>query len=241
LRHKKVEVKTSNNQFVFSILKKHEDKLKSFENKEKSIKEYNLKIKELEKNKNIVNECKVNEYKEIIKRLNSGEEETNYILNTVNLIDEYNKIVKMEENGEEVSPSLKENKLHVIAEYLRVTNDDSLKDLNYNGFIRSVICKYCNKNMIEEEERFYKCKKCDYEFEDIHIAKDMSYKERQDVYIKVPYRYEKESYLEEYLKRFEAMENKVIPQYVIDEVLLQIQKEGITVLNTLTESKMKKI
>lgn len=241
MRHKKVEVKTSNNQFLFSISKKHDEKILFFKNKNVHIKEYNSKIKELQKNISFTKSTKIEEYKSLINRLESGKEELDYLLNTMNILREYSEIVIMEENGEEVSCLLKQRKVSLIAEYLTVTKDESVNKLNYNALNRSIICKYCNKDMIEEEERYYACNSCDYTVEDIYIAKDLSYKERQDVYIKVPYRYEKETYLEEYLKRFEAMENKTIPQYVIDEVLLQIQKEGITVLNTLTESKMKKI
>ncbi len=98
----------------------------------------------------------------------------------------------------------------------------------------------------EDEKNVCECKKCGYLREGINLANDLndlSYKDRQDVYIKHPYKYDKKMYLEDYLKRFESQEKEKVPQFVIDEVILELRKEGISEegFKNLSENKVKKI
>lgn len=235
MRHKKVEKITSNSKSEFCLITKHEKKMEYFKNKTKIIKDIKNKLKEIENN---LVDYKMDKIKQQLKQelyeLESGFGEIDYLTKTAKILEQYMNIVEQEEEN----PDLKIDKKELILEYLLTTGDDSIKTFNYDlNYIKK--CKYCNVEMYLENNE-YICPKCEHVEYSISFAEDISYKERQTCDLKIPYKYEKENYLEEYLKRFEAKENKIIPQYVIDKVLIQLNKEGYRDLTNLNEKDMKK-
>ena len=62
----------------------------------------------------------------------------------------------------------------------------------------------------------------------------------QDYIYKPQFTYQKSSHLDDWLRRFQAKENRVVDQVILDKVILEAKKQRITDLNTLTEDKVKK-
>lgn len=240
MRHKKVEKVTSNSKSEFCLMVKHEKKMDYYKNKNKRIKDIKNKLKDLENNEN------QNYYKSIklkqdleaeLFKLESGLGEIEYLQNTIQILEKYMNILEIEEESSN-STDLKNEKKELILEYLKITNDEGLKNFNYESKY-TYKCKYCNTELIYEENE-YLCERCNYVEYGINFAEDISYKEKQNCDLKIPYKYEKENYLEEYIKRFEAKENKIIPQFIIDKVIVQLNKEGYKNLSKLNEKDMKK-
>jgi hypothetical protein len=62
----------------------------------------------------------------------------------------------------------------------------------------------------------------------------------QNYEYKTQFTYDKKSHLDDWLRRFQAKENRTIPQEVLDKILLETKKERLTNLNDLTEEKIKR-
>ena len=233
MRHKKVEKITSNSKSEFCLITKHEKKIDYFKNKDRRIKEIKNRITEIEKLPYDFKNEKL-ELKKELYNLESGQSEIDYLTKTAHILEKY---LELTENEDE-DPESKNEKKELILEYLLITDDPSFKNFNYNyKYIK--ICKYCNIEMYIDRGE-YICSKCNHIEFTLNFAEDISFKEKQNCDLKIPYKYEKENYLEEYLKRFEAKENKLIPQYVIDKVVIQLNKEGYKDLSKLNEKDMKK-
>lgn len=102
----------------------------------------------------------------------------------------------------------------------------------------SDICEIC-RVALEDDSGYNVCKSCGVTRNDIHFSKDLSYKELQEYEHKPRFGYEKMSHLEDWLNRFQAKENRVIPQDVLDMIKLELQKERIVDFKNVSESKVK--
>jgi hypothetical protein len=102
----------------------------------------------------------------------------------------------------------------------------------------SSLCKMCN-TVLEDDSGYTVCKSCGITRNDIHFSKDLSYKELQEYEHKPRFGYEKMSHLEDWLNRFQAKENRVIPPDVLDMIKLELQKERIVDFKNVSESKVK--
>jgi hypothetical protein len=89
-----------------------------------------------------------------------------------------------------------------------------------NGFLVCNACGIC-RNTLETHE-------------------DLSYKEMQDYDYRPQFTYDKMTHLEDWLRRFQSKENRIIPQEVLDKVILEAKKERVIDLSLLTEDKVKK-
>ena len=199
MRHKKVEKVTSNSKSDFCLMVKHEKKMEYFKNKNKRIKDLKNKLKELE-NLDVQNEYKTtikkHEIENELYKLESGMGEIEYLQNTIQILEKYMHILEIEEESN--SLDLKNEKKELILEYLKITNDDALKNFNYESkYVYR--CKYCNAELVYDENE-YICERCNYVEYGLNFAEDISYKEKQNCDLKIPYKYEKENYLEEYNK-----------------------------------------
>lgn len=261
-----------------SILQKHEEKMEEFKNKDKLIKEYNNKIanflKEIETLKksaalsninnkrseydsNILKISKIeNDIKElsnIKNKLESGDTETKYILDTFTYINDYLELEEREQyilknqksQNEDDDTTIEQQlfeinikKKNIADEYMRILdpNFSSLRNLYTN---ESTICKNCGDKLLIESG-FAICYTCGHCYDAVHEASEPSYKEMQDMDYRPQFTYDKRTHLEEWLRRFQAKENKEIPQEILDKVILEAKKERITNLNLLTEDKVKK-
>lgn len=191
---------------------------------------------------------RINKQNDQLQLIKSGEDEIDYLLESSNIIMEYISL-ENEENGLlslknlTMDQSIKLNDLtnrknELSDEYL--TKFDKSYVSKKNLFIQSnVICEKCNE-YLEEHSCYLVCPKCAICKNTISNSKELSYKEMQDYDYRPQFTYDKLSHLEDWLRRFQAKENRVIPQNVLDKVILEAQKERIKDLNLLTEEKVKR-
>ena len=248
-----------------SILHKHEKKIQEFKNKNDRVKTLNTKIKSLLKDLNTLKleqQTKGNEkYYEIQKieqeihnltmakkDIESGYEESNYLLESSELIMKYieletseqfllNKKNMSEENTKDLN-EIVTKKNDIIDEYLKKFEENyiSLRHLYVKDM---AICPEC-KSMMEIANGFLTCVNCGMCKNTIDCHNELSYKEMQDYDYRPQFTYEKLSHLEDWLRRFTAKENRTIPQEVLDKVILEAKKEKLKDLSLLTEEKVKR-
>lgn len=240
---------------MFCLNTKHEEKMSFFNNKKKInqiIKDKKTRLNNLDTSHFDYAFQKKKLEKEI-ENLQSGNEMIEYLTNTSELLMNYNTILNEEfklENNSDINDEIKKNELlilhekknNIIQDYLCMTNDPNLHKFNY---IRKYIpiCKYCNIYMFKNEyDLFFYCNKCEYTIEELNLASELSYKEKQNQNLspKKPNPYERITYLEDYLKKLEN-NDKIIPQYVMDKIINQIKIENIDITKSGAEVKMKKI
>lgn len=256
-----------------SIIQRHEERVESFKNKNQRLNVLDNKIKvatkELDKlNKEtsfkklnhediedellfkvIDKEAEIKRYRDERESIESGQEETDYLLNSYDLIlkytmlDEQEKelLVKSNPSNDEIAElnRISNEKHNVIDDYLTKFEKgySSTKTIYHTELS---LCLTCNEPL-EFSDGFYVCSICG-------LCKDgiaddipnLSYKERQNYDYRPQFTYDKQSHLEDWIRRFQAKENRVIPQEVLDKVVLEAKKERIRDLNLLTEEKVKR-
>jgi hypothetical protein len=198
-----------------------------------------LKITRLEEhNKNLRKE---------IDYIQSGKMETEYILSTCNLINDYisldeqekDLMVKEDENIERELYELNQKKNDIIDDYMKIV------DPNYTSFRKSackrsdIYCENCDSVLIPSDG-FAVCYDCGMSKPMIQISDELGYKELQEIDYRPQFTYQKETHLEDWLRRFQAKEHKEIPQDILDKVVLEAHKQRVKDLSTLTEAQVKK-
>jgi hypothetical protein len=248
-----------------SILHKHNKRLNEFENKKERLKIIKTKINSIKSeisklnakllNNNIhykiANE--IQEYQ--IKLVNlekekdlieSGEDEITYLLESCNIISEYITVEEREHellNMKNLSQD-NNNELNIVSEkknelinlYLTKFEPGYFK-MNYKK--EKPICPNCRIEY-NVNNSFLVCPECGICKPTVEQANELSYKEQQELDYRPQFTYEKQTHLEDWLRRFQAKENRSIPQEILDKVILEANKERIQDLNSLTEDKIKK-
>jgi len=248
-----------------SILHKHNRRLNDFENKKERLKIIKNKINNikseisklneqfLENNRNYKIANEIHEYQTKLINLEkekvlieSGEDQINYLLESCNIIDEYITVEKREhellnmknlsqDNNSELN-IISEKKSELINLYLTKFEPGYFK-MNYKK--EKPICENC---LVEYNvnNSFLVCPECGICKQTVEQANELSYKEQQELDYRPQFTYEKLTHLEDWLRRFQAKENRSIPQEILDKVILEANKERIQDLNSLTEDKIKK-
>lgn len=241
----------------FSILQKHEDKLLHFKKKTSNNDDIRDMTKQLnELNKEIEKSTKPNHVliksqklleKKITESKKIKEEEINYLLESSQLIHEYITL----EDKEKTLLSLKNATNEEIKDLNDILNKKSILtdeyfckfDENYSpvNFIPANIttCTNCNEHY-KLFSGYLVCPLCGNCIQTLDTYASLSYKDMQNYEYKSQFTYDKKSHLDDWIKRFQAKENRTIPQEVLDKVLLETKKERITNLNDLTEEKVKR-
>lgn len=199
-----------------------------------------FKISRLEvDNKNISKE---------IEYIQSGNKEIDYILSTCNLINDYvlledrerDLMMKEYDNGiEEELYELNQKKNDIIDDYMKIINP------NYTSFRKMVCnrkdiyCENCDSKLIPSNG-FAVCYDCGVSKPTVQQAEELGYKELQELDYRPQFTYQKETHLEDWLRRFQAKENKEIPQEILDKVVMEAHKQRVKDLSTLTELQVKK-
>lgn len=198
-----------------------------------------LKVTRLEEqNKNLQKE---------IHNIQSGNLMTDYILRTCNLINDYISLdeqekelmMKDDQNVEQELYEITQKKNDIVDEYMKIV------DPNYTSFRKSacnrsdIYCENCN-SMLIPSDGFAVCYDCGMSKPMIQIADELGYKELQEIDYRPQFTYQKETHLEDWLRRFQAKEHKEIPQDILDKVVLEAHKQRVKDLSTLTEAQVKK-
>jgi hypothetical protein len=248
-----------------SILHKHNRRLNDFHNKKERLKIIKNKInnikseisklndKLLKNNSNYKIANEIYEYQTKLINLEkekvlieSGEDEINYLLESCSIINEYISVEKREhellnmknlsqDNNSELN-IISEKKSELINLYLTKFEPGYFK-MNYKK--EKPFCENC---LIEYNvnNSFLVCPECGICKQTVEQANELSYKEQQELDYRPQFTYEKLTHLEDWLRRFQAKENRSIPQEILDKVILEANKERIQDLNLLTEDKIKK-
>jgi hypothetical protein len=251
---------------IHSIMHKHEKRLEDFKNKDGRLKVIKDKINGLKRESNKLSKDK--SYKvlndenvsDMIVRLNnidieikklemefkvieSGEDEIEYLLESSYLMSEYMTLEDQEtvllENNDDHSDELNDiinKKNRLIDEYMLKFEN---KCYNHKRVTQNLNCQNCNVPY-DIEEGYLVCSLCGLCDNAIIHAEDLSFKEMRDYEYRPQFTYDKMSHLDDWLRRFQSKENRVIPQEVLDKVILQAKKEKVQNLNLLTEDKVKK-
>lgn len=198
--------------------------------------------------------CKISRLEESIKEMNkemnyikSGQKETDYILRTCNLINNYiileererELMMREDDNVEQELYELNRQKKDIIDDYMKIV------DPNYTSFRKitcnnsDVVCNNCDSRLIPSDG-FAVCYDCGLSKPTVQQSDELGYKELQELDYRPQFTYQKETHLEDWLRRFQAKENKEIPQDILDKVVLEAHKQRVKDLSTLTELQVKK-
>lgn len=179
--------------------------------------------------------------------INLGNDEIEYLLESSKIISEYTTLEEREsqllsmsnlsDSGNLELNKLNEKKSELIENYLFKFEPEYIK--RFNNVKEDLSCKIC-RIPYETLNSFYVCPQCGTCVYTVEQATELSYKEMQDFDYRPQFTYDKRSHLEDWLKRFQAKENRGIPQEILDKVILEAQKERVKDLQTLTEEKIKK-
>ena len=195
-----------------------------------------------------INKVDLEKLKSDRQNVESGEDQIEYLLDSSRIIFEYMKLddremslLSINEMSQENNKKLDElhsKKTILIEEYLtkfEPNHYNHKRDL-YRDQTR---CFKCNVNFTIDKS-FLVCPSCGICLQTIEQATELSYKELQDFDYRPQFTYDKMTHLDDWLRRFQAKENRSIPQEILDKVLLEANKERIQDLNTLTEDKIKR-
>jgi hypothetical protein len=230
-----------------SILHYHENKIDEFKNNKKK-KQLIDEIKKLKNFQNNTNDIK-NKLCKLESDLNKlNEEESSYLLKTSTIIFKYLELDDMEKeyiNNNENDTKLltiHNQKITLTHEYMQMLDPNYIIPIgtcDYNVSKDDVICKNCNI-YLNVDNGYYVCNECGYSVSGFEESLEPSYKELQEYMYKPQFTYQKETHLDDHLRRLQAKENKIISQEILDKIILEANKQKITNLNMLTESMVKK-
>lgn len=238
-----------------------EERLKTIDNKIRNI-ENNLKKYKTELlNDNLDKDYKYvlndNMYKNIEvlnqlkfdrKYIESGQDELDYLLNSSIIIQEYitledkkTTLLGSTEMSNEISDELNkiQSKKNELTESYFSKFDSNYLNQNLDQYKNNTKCVECNLTLIVDKS-FLVCPNCGFCLQTIEHSNELSYKELQDYDYRTQFTYDKQTHLEDWLKRFQSKENRSIPQEILDKIIVEANKERIQDLNTLTEDKIKR-
>jgi hypothetical protein len=239
-----------------SIEQKHNEKLKYFENLQKTLPKRKIELELLKKKPmNFEINAKIDELQKIISNTINGTEETEYFLNAGKALFQYEKVKTDEErllsdivnydsskkennNSKNLEKTLnKKNKLTI--EYYNSINEYPINLKSDKNKVQSHTCKKCGSSDIVTDSGSFVCVDCGTVFSGVHIETTLSYKEQQEVDYKPQFTYKKSSHFSDWIKNFQAQENTDIPQEVIDSIHLECKKNRITDLTNLSVDQVK--
>jgi hypothetical protein len=170
-------------------------------------------------------------------------DQTKYILDTFEILgkyleldDEENKLLSNDNNDKLLNKINIEKRLLEESYYI-LMDSDYVPNRNLRK-INSTFCENCN-DLLHIEHGSAVCYNCGSCFECLHLPDELSYKEQQEMDYRHQFTYEKESHLDEWIKRFQAKENKEISQDILDKIILEAYKAKIHDLNKLEEKHVK--
>ncbi|NBU34290.1 hypothetical protein EB118_07005 [bacterium] len=247
-----------------SILQRHERKLQEFRNRKGRLKAIHDRMNALNKESVTVSKEKsfmqlnnedtselqlklsniqfqLQTLTEQHKVVESGQDEIEYLLESSQIIHDYTlleesetKLLSLGGQTDELN-SIRQTKSKLVDTYL------SKFEPNYTSphTNQSQLCPECNGHF-DVEDGFlvcYQCGTCDNGF--VH-AEELSFKEMRDYEYRPQFTYDKQSHLDDWLRRFQSKENRAIPQEILDKVVGEARKERLSDLTVLTEDRVKR-
>lgn len=240
-----------------NVIKKKQEEIKSLK-KDHAINNINNNrfiIQEInDKVYNLNNKIKEIENKILL--LKSNKEEMDYLSTTYNILYNYLIIeerenILLEVKNDKETQEIQEthiNELNQLAIKKQDLIDDYMKivDPNYITMrhivdLKQSFCKYCPDSFLVIENGGGCCYDCGW-FNPyiLHESDTLSWQQTQEMDYRPAFTYQRESHLDEWLRRFQAKEHREIPKDIITQVILESQKERVKDLNTLTELQVKK-
>ena len=241
-----------------NALKKYKFKIDKL--KKKSLKK--LTLEELDEYYKLDN--KINDLKSNIRNIKHKKNEYNYYLNTADVLYKYYSIDSTTKTGNtEYMPSI-HNKKSTIVDFFKEKPPDNkniikkseninkatllnnyLKTVDKNSYKHTNLytqkndnCPKCNvEKYLYHNEGMMICPKCG-EIE--HVVIDSDKPNYKDPPPEISYfAYKRINHFNEWLAQFQAKESTEIPQIVFDKILLEIKKERIENMATLTNKKVR--
>lgn len=194
------------------------------------------------------NKIDLKELQQDRQKVESGQDQIDYLLDSSRIIFAYmtldereTSLLSINEMSQQNNDELQElhlKKSTLVEEYLRKFEPNHY---NYKRdyYREQVKCSKCDVNFTIDKS-FLVCPNCGICLQTVEQATELSYKELQDFDYRPQFTYDKMTHLDDWLRRFQAKENRSIPQEILDKVLLEANKERIQDLNTLTEDKIKR-
>lgn len=189
---------------------------------------------------------KNNELKKEYEYIKSNKKQIDYIMQTCIYIDQFLLLEEREkdlmlnesDNVEKELYEINYEKNNIIDEYMKVVDPSYSTNRNRNIDLLQIYCDNCNikYEIASGLGVCYECGKC---ISAMHHANELSYKEQQEIDYRPQFTYDKQTHLEDWLRRFQAKEHKEIPQEILDKVILAAHKHNIRDLNTLCEKDVK--
>lgn len=178
----------------------------------------------------------------------SGEDMTDYLLSSTRIITEYvalqakeSELLNMDTHNPAIAEELNlvsKQKDDLAEEYL-TRFEQNYVPMQRMYYREDTACTECNQHFIVRGG-FSVCPGCGKCIKVIDVNSNLSYKEMQDYDYKPQFTYDKMTHLEDWLRRFQAKENRVVPQDVLDRIIIEAKKERIKDLSLLTEDKVKR-
>jgi hypothetical protein len=104
----------------------------------------------------------------------------------------------------------------------------------------STKCKDCDVEL-EMSEGMYVCDVCGNMYTGLCISNDLTYKQLEELDIRSKFVYEKKTYLNDWLNKFQAKDGVTVPEEVIDIIKKELKKERVTDYSNLKELKVREI
>lgn len=259
--------KNTGERYVHSILQRHEKKMGEFRNKRARLKTINDRMNVLNRENLAVSKeksfsqlnnedasdflLKLSNIQKELQNLTmqrdtieSGQDEIDYLLESSQIIHDYQLLVESEtrllgnEGNEHNNCDLNElrrEKAKLVDLYM------SKFEPNYTSpYINETqLCPECNGHF-DVGDGFLVCYQCGACDNGVVHAEDLSFKEMRDYEYRPQFTYDKQSHLDDWLRRFQSKENRAIPQDILDKVQGEARKERLSDLTLLTEDRVKR-
>ena len=187
-------------------------------------------------------------------RLSNKQSSTNQV-STKSYIKLVDDIRKLEEEIRDIEECKSEHDyLFSIRKILKNFNNNEDKDLAYGylvatgelandpreSLVISTSCDNCHDEL-EVSEGIYTCKQCGHTYDGLCISTNLTYKQLEELDFRSKFVYEKKTYLNDWLNKFQAKDGAVIQDEVFDIIKKELKKERITEYSDLKEKKIREI
>lgn len=215
--------------YKINVEKMHINKLKYFEKRNDSL---SALLKKRDKLKVELKEKRGNEYTSTRNNLQDLDKEISDISNKKSECDYLFSVMKLMKNFET------SNYKDLSFDYLLLT-EEIQKDPRQN-YSSNTKCKICD---VEYEiiEGLYTCMECGITIEEKCISDNLTYKQMEEIDFRSKFIYEKTTYLDDWLKKFQAKDGIEISEKVLEVIKKELKKERITDYKELKEKKIREI